>query len=112
MIMNWDNIKYIFQIPLEWYKAISNKVFKAYGTNFIVVKDGDDGAMQIDVDEDTFAQAVNQYASGTVKSVNNEFPDANGNVELTDIVKTINDIAPDEDGNVDLDDYYVTLSTD
>lgn len=56
--MNWENIKYIFQIPLAWYYKIHNKVFNAYGTNFIVVKDGDDDAMQIDVDEDSFKQAV------------------------------------------------------
>jgi hypothetical protein len=98
--MNWDNLTYIFQIPIEWYKKIHERVFGAYGTNFIRVKDGDDGGMQIDIDEDAFAQAVNQYASGTVKSVNNTLPDANGNVELTDIVKTVNDIAPDEDGNI------------
>ncbi len=45
MIVAWDNIKYLFQIPLGWFKAISNRVFKAYGTNFIVVKEGADGGM-------------------------------------------------------------------
>lgn len=43
--MNWDTIRYIFQIPLGWYKSIHDKVFNAYGTNFIKVRDGDDGAM-------------------------------------------------------------------
>lgn len=60
--MNWDNITYIFQIPITWYEKIHKRVFGAYGTNFIRVRDGDDGEMQIDVDEDSFAQAVGQYA--------------------------------------------------
>ena len=55
MTINWDNIKYLFQLPLEWFKSIHNKVFKAYGTNFIVVRDGDNGAMKIDIDENTFS---------------------------------------------------------
>ena len=43
--MNWDNITYIFQIPITWYEKIHKRVFGAYGTNFIRVKDGDDGGM-------------------------------------------------------------------
>lgn len=56
MTFNWDNIKYIFQIPYEWFKSIHDRVFKAFGTNFIVVKeDPDSGGTWIDVDEDAFA---------------------------------------------------------
>ena len=58
MTFNWDNIKYLFQIPLEWFKRINNYVFKSYGTNFIKVKEDDDGAMCIDVDDDSFKAAV------------------------------------------------------
>lgn len=112
--MNWENIKYIFQIPLAWYYKIHNKVFNAYGTNFIVVKDGDDDAMQIDVDEDSFKQAVHNAIdlSGVVQSVDGILPDVSGNVSLSGYVKTIDGISADEDGNIDLSDAYVTLSTD
>ena len=58
MTFNWDNIKYLFQIPVEWFKAVHNRIFKAYGTNFIIVKDGSDDGMNIDVDETLFAEAV------------------------------------------------------
>ena len=107
MTMNWDNIKYLFQIPLEWFKAISNKVFRAYGTNFIRVRNGEEGAMNIDVDPDTFAQAVMNVTGGgsgggTVKSVDNIAPDANGNVPLGAIRSINENVYPDANGNVDL----------
>ena len=129
--MNWDTIKYIFQIPLGWYKSIHDKVFNAYGTNFIKVRDGDDGAMQIDVDEATFNEAVMRVAGGGVRSVdgitpdpdgniplsavrtiNNEAPDANGNIdiELSGTVTSVNDIAPDLNGNVDLGELVYTVN--
>lgn len=38
MSFDWDNIKYIFQLPLEWFKATSDYLHGAYGTNFIQVK--------------------------------------------------------------------------
>ena len=80
-MINWENIKYLFQIPLEWFKSISDKVFKAYGNNFIVVKDGDYGAMEIDVDPDAFSNAVLEVTGGgsgggTVKSVDGLAPDS------------------------------------
>ena len=129
--MNWDTIQYIFQIPLSWYKSIHNKVFKAYGTNFIKVRDGDEGGMQIDVDEATFNEAVMRVAGGGVRSVdgitpdpdgniplgavrtiNNEAPDANGNIdiELSGTVTSVNDIVPGLDGNVDLGDLVYTVN--
>ena len=55
MTFNWDNIRYLFQIPVDWFKTIHDRVFKAFGSNFIVVKeDSDSGGMHIDVDEDSF----------------------------------------------------------
>lgn len=45
MNLNWDNIQYLFQIPVDWFFDISNRVYHAYGTNFIVIKDGDEGGM-------------------------------------------------------------------
>lgn len=81
MTFNWDNIKYLFQVPLGWFKAVHDYLFGAYGTNFIVVKQDQDGAMQIDVDQDAFAQAVSNIAGdGTVKSVDGIYPDLSGNV--------------------------------
>ncbi len=55
----WDNIKYIFQIPLAWFKKIHDRVFNAYGTNFIVLKEGYYGGTEVGIDEGAFADAVN-----------------------------------------------------
>ena len=128
MTINWENIKYLFQIPLDWFKAIHNKVFHAYGTNFIRVRNGDDGGMHIDVDENTFAQQVLDVTGGgsgggTVKSVDgvvpdsegnvplgairsinsHYYPDANGNIEVGLGVASVNGELPDENGNVEID---------
>ena len=54
--MNWETIQYIFQIPLSWYRKIHDRVFKAYGEDFIHVKeDGENGGLVVGVDEDTFS---------------------------------------------------------
>lgn len=79
--MNWDSIKYIFQIPVEWYRKIHNRVFNAYGTNFLTVREGFYGGTEIGIDSDGFAAEV-QRVSGTVKSVDDVEPDEDGNVEL------------------------------
>lgn len=83
-MIDFDNIKYIFQIPLVWYTDITAKVCKAYGQNFIRVKDGEDGGLEIGVDDDSFAQYIQQFVvgGGTVKSVDGVPPDASGNVSL------------------------------
>lgn len=91
----WDNIKYIFQIPLAWFKKIHDRVFNAYGVNFIVVKDGYYGGAEIGIDEGAFSDAVNQAVdlsslSGAVKSVDNILPDANGNIDLSGSYVTLN----------------------
>lgn len=83
--MNWDNVKYLFQIPLSWFKSIHDRVFKSYGTNFISVKEGDDGGTEIAIDDDAFTQAVLNVAgsgSGTVTSVDGHSPDADGAVSF------------------------------
>lgn len=100
--MTWDNIKYLFQIPLSWFKSIHDRVFGAYGTNFIVVKADENGATQIDVDEDSFTQAVRSIATGSVTSVDDVPPDQNGNVPLG-AVKSVNEETPDSNGNVEID---------
>lgn len=79
--MNWDNIKYLFQIPVSWFRKIHDRVFKAYGTNFIVVKsNGEDGGMHIDVDYDAFQRDVNDAVDGVVRSVDGLAPDDSGDV--------------------------------
>ena len=93
--INWDNIKYLFQIPVDWFVGISKKVYNAYGTNFIVVRDGDEDGMHIDVDETLFEAAVKQYVPDYVKSVDGILPDEDGNVELSGYVKTVNNVTPD-----------------
>ena len=100
MSLNWDNIKYIFQIPFEWFMSIHNRVFGMYGTNFIVVREDEDGATQVDVDQDSFKQAVLNIAGGGVKSVDGIGPDLSGNVELSGYVLSVDGIKPDDNGNV------------
>lgn len=112
--MNWDSIRYIFQIPLSWYQKIHKRVFNAYGTNFLTVREGYYGGTEVGIDSDGFAAEVNRAVdlSGYVKSVDGQTPDENGNVELSGVVKTIDGEEPDENGNIELSDYYVTLDTD
>ncbi len=107
MSMNWDDIKYLFQLPLEWFKAIHKKVFNAYGTNFIKVRDGSNGAMQIDIDQDAFSQQVLEITGGgsgggTVKAVDGIAPNANGNVTLGAIRSVNHNFYPDADGNIEV----------
>ena len=81
--MNWDSIKYIFQIPLSWYRKIHNMVFHAYGTNFLMVREGYYGGMEIGIDNQGFSDAVGQLGYGKVKTVDGIEPDDNGNVSFS-----------------------------
>lgn len=94
MKIDWDSIKYIFQIPVRWYREISNKVDKAYGKDFIKVRqDGMNDGLEIGVDKDLFERTVKDIAGepedGWVKTVDGRSPDAQGNV-ATGSVKSIN----------------------
>ena len=83
--MNFDNVKYLFQLPLEWFKGINDRVYKMFGTNFLTVREDQDGGTELGVDEEAFAQMVQQYApqgGGDVKSVDGVLPDANGDVNF------------------------------
>ena len=85
--MNWDSIKYIFQIPLSWFKKIHNMVFKSYGTDFMTVKEGQYGGLQIGINNEQFDSRVASIAStvtpsGVVKSVDGHNPDSNGAVSF------------------------------
>lgn len=109
MEINWDAIKYIFQIPKEWYSYIHKKIHNAYGTLFIRVMDGEYGGMKIDIDKQLFKEAVEDVAglNEYVKSVDDITPDENGNVKLEGYVKKVSDIEPDENGNVNLGENFL-----
>ena len=109
MEINWDAIKYIFQIPREWYRYIHRKIHNAYGTLFIRVMDGEYGGMKIDIDPTLFKEAVEDVAglNEYVKSVDDITPDENGNVKLEGYVKSVCDIEPDENGNVNLGENFL-----
>ena len=112
MEINWDAIKYIFQIPKDWYRYIHRKIHNAYGTLFIRVMDGEYGGMKIDIDKQAFKDAVEEAVdlNGYVKSVDDINPDENGNVKLDGYVKSVSDIKPDEKGNVDLGANFLAPS--
>lgn len=78
--MNWEQIKYIFQIPISWYKKIHERVFNAYGTNFIKIKEGYYGGMEIGLDTEELDKYLED--NGSVKSVDDVEPDDDGNIEL------------------------------
>ena len=112
MEINWDSIKYIFQIPREWFRYIHRKIHNAYGTLFIRVMDGEYGGMKIDIDKTIFKETV-EDAIGLedyVKSVDDVTPDENGNVKLDGYVKSVDDVNPDENGNVKLDGYVKSVN--
>ena len=87
--MNLDGIKYIFQIPLAWFKRVGEFVFKSYGGNLIQIRRDRNGAAEIYIDPDEFhdqvvAQIGNEYwrpsttstgivrnAAGTISYINN-----------------------------------------
>ena len=94
MEINWDAIKYIFQILKEWYRYVHRKIHNAYGTLFIRVMDGEYGGMKIDVDKQAFKDTVEEVIdlNGYVKSVDDITPDENGNVKLEGYVKSVSDI--------------------
>ena len=112
MEINWDYIKYIFQIPREWFRYIHRKIHNAYGTLFIRVMDGEYGGMKIDIDKTIFKETVEDAINldGYVKSVDDVAPDKNGNVKLEGYVKSVNDATPDENGNVSLNANYLEPS--
>ena len=112
MEINWDSIRYFFQIPREWFRYIHRKIHNAYGTLFIRVMDGEYGGMKIDIDKTLFKEAVEDVAglNEYVKSVDDITPDENGNVKLEGYVKSVSDIKPDENGNVNLGENFLEPS--
>ena len=100
MSFDWEKVKYIFQIPLEWFKSIHRRVFNAYGSNFIVVKEGQYGGMEIGLDTEALKDDID--LTGVVRSIDNTAPDGNGNIDLNGlgVVKKVNSVSPDQNGNV------------
>ena len=102
MNFSFDKIKYLFQIPIEWFKSIHERIFNAYGTNFITVKQGYYNGLEVGIDEETFSSAVNEVVNidlptSFVTSVNGQ----DGAVDLGPIVNTVNGIEP-TNGNVNV----------
>ena len=110
MKISWDDIKYIFQIPLEWYKTIHDRVFNAYGSNFIRVSDGYYDGLEIGIDFDEFSDSVNSCISGYVRTVDNISADEDGNVELSGYVKSVDHISADSSGNINLSSYVKSVN--
>lgn len=102
MIVNLDSIKYIFQIPLEWYKKAHNACFKSFGEEFIVVTPQDNGANKIGIDEPSFAAAVEKYAQGKVKTVDGHEPDDDGDIDFN--LESEKWLKADEDGHISYSD--------
>lgn len=92
MEINWDSIKYIFQIPRDWFRYIHRKIHNAYGVLFIRVMDGEYGGMKIDIDKQVFKETVEDA------------------IKLDEYVKSVNDVKPDKNGNVDLDTNFLEAS--
>lgn len=92
MEINWDSIKYIFQIPRDWFRYIHRKIHNAYGVLFIRVMDGEYGGMKIDIDKHVFKETVEDA------------------INLDEYVKSVNDVKPDKNGNVDLDANFLEAS--
>lgn len=80
--MDWDGIKYIFQIPLNWYRKVDNMIFHAYGSNFLTVREGYYGGLEVGIDNQGFSDAVGQLGYGKVKTVDGHEPDENGEVSF------------------------------
>ena len=73
-----DNIKYVFQIPLAWFRAVNAFCFGSYGGNLIRITRGKDGAAAFDVDENELAQLLPKpKGAGTPSSVGS-FPTDDG----------------------------------
>lgn len=107
-LVNLDNIKYIFQIPLEWFQRVHNASFNSYGEDFIVVTNEDSGINKIGIDEQDFAAKVEQYASGKVKTVDGHEPDDNGNVSFDLDANKV--VVTDDAGHLTTtDDEYATV---
>jgi hypothetical protein len=61
-----DNIKYVFQIPLEWFRRVGAFCFDSYGGHLIKITRQKDGSAAFDVDENELAQIIPVVPSADV----------------------------------------------
>lgn len=73
-----DNIKYVFQIPLAWFRAVNAFCFGSYGGNLIRITRGKDGAAAFDVDENELAQLLPKPKGAGTPSNVGSFPTDDG----------------------------------
>ena len=73
-----DNIKYVFQIPLAWFRAVNAFCFGSYGGNLIRITRGKDGAAAFDVDENELAQLLPKPKGVGTPSDVGSFPNDDG----------------------------------
>lgn len=52
------NIKYVFQIPLAWYRAVNAFCFNSFGGNLIQLTPQKNGSVAFEVDEEELKQLV------------------------------------------------------
>lgn len=58
--MNLDGIKYIFQIPLAWFRQVGAFVFNSYGGNLVQINRNVDGSAEIFVDPNELKQQAQE----------------------------------------------------
>lgn len=49
--VDFDECKSVFQVPRSWFAEIQDRVYNAYGVNFVQVNKGIQGGMEIGVDQ-------------------------------------------------------------
>ena len=58
--MNLDGIKYIFQIPLAWFRQVGAFVFNSYGGNLVQINRNVDGSAEFFVDPNELKQQAQE----------------------------------------------------
>ena len=58
--MNLDGIKYIFQIPLAWFRQVGAFVFNSYGGNLVQIRRNVDGSAEFFVDPNELKQKAQE----------------------------------------------------
>ena len=55
-----ENIKYVFQIPIGWYRRVAAFCFKSHGGTMIRINRKKDGSASISIDQDELESAVSE----------------------------------------------------
>lgn len=97
-MVNFDSIKYLFEIPLGWYRKVHRACFESIGVDMVEIRPTPSGANEIGINMDDFTEAVKRVSK--VKSVDGIEPNDEGDVELG-AVREVDGAEPDEDGVVD-----------